>query len=357
MCGASLVEVEEIEQESKKKERPSFQPSRWIFWVVVLAVAAGVIWVAQELLLPLVLPEATPTPSVTPTVTATAADTASPSAIPAPTATPTPLPPRAHQVQEGETLSDIAEMYETTVDEILTLNPGITPELLQVNQVLLIPPAIPTPAPTSTPLPEGPTPTPADYLIHVVEPGDTLLSIAQTYSVTLSILWQANPDIPVGSDAIRVNQTIIIPLSTPEPTAAPTFNPNATPTPVAIYRAPPLISPVDSAVFGGRDAVIVLQWGSVGLLRSDEWYELRLGPPGGEPVVVRTWATAYRVPAELFPRTDTPTREFRWRVQVVRRIPGTEEYEVASEPGAVQVFEWLAELPPESTPTPSPTPD
>ncbi|MBN1180556.1 MAG: LysM peptidoglycan-binding domain-containing protein [Anaerolineae bacterium] len=357
MCGASLVATveEDAPAEKKAQVRPQHHPSRWLFWVAVTAVVLIVFLVARELLLPLVAPElnATPTPTASSTAAPTRTIVVTPSATPPPTPTATPLPPRAHQVQEGETLSDIAALYDTTVDEILALNPGITPELLQVSQVLLIPPAIPTPAPTGTPLPEGPTPTPADYIIHIVAAGDTLISIAEQYSVTLSILWEANPDIPVGSDVIRVNQTIIVPQNLPEPTAMPAFDPNATPTPISVYRAPSLLSPADEAVFSGPEAVIVLEWSSVGILQSGEWYELRIGPPVGDPVIVRTWSTAYRVPADLYPPSGMPTRTFRWQVNVVRQIRGTEEYAPASEPGGIMVFYWLETLP--ATPTPSPT--
>ncbi len=354
MCGASLVEKKK-EEETPKEPAPR-QPSRWLFWVAAVLVVLVVVGTAGLLLQPLLFPGApSPTPSPSPTRTPTTAPTFTPSAIPTATPTPTPLPPRAHQVQEDETLSAIAELYDTTVEEILALNPGITPELLQVGQVLLIPPAVPTPGPTDTPGAEGPTPTPGDYLIHIVAPGETLLSIAQRYSVTVFLIRELNPGIPPGSDVIQINQTLLIPLGTPMPTPTPTFDPNVIPTPRPPYPPPPLLRPPDGAVFGGPDTLIVLQWASVGILQADEWYELHLGRPGAEPVVERTWATAYRVPAELYPPPGASAREFHWQVRVVRRIRGTEEYEQASEPGPELVFLWL-EATPTPIPTPSPTP-
>jgi LysM repeat protein len=321
--------------------------------VLVVAAVGGVGYLVLQPLL--TAPPPTPTPTVTPTDSPTPTAPPSSNVSPTPTPTYTPLPPRAHQVQEGETLSDIAQTYDTTVDEILALNPGITPELLQVNQVLLIPPAEPTPLPTGTATPEGPTPTPGPYVVHVVGPGDSLLSIAEQYSVTVSLLRAANPDIPAGSDVIRVNQSIIIPQGTPMPTPTPTPNPNATPTPLPIYAAPPLLNPADGAIFGDAEAVIVLEWASVSILEPDEWYEVRLNRPGIDPIVERTWSTSYRVPVALYPSSEATSREFSWRVRVVRRIPGTEEYELASDPGAVRTFRWL-EAPPTPTVVPSPTP-
>jgi LysM repeat protein len=356
MCGTSLVEAEEPQEEEVSEVPDRRRAGRWVFWaaaVLVVAVIAGVGYLVLQPLLTAPPPTPTATPSPTGTPTATASPTSAVS--PTPTPTYTPLPPRAHQVQEGETLSDIAQAYDTTVEEILALNPGITPELLQVNQVLLIPPAEPTPVPTGTATPEGPTPTPGPYIVHVVGPGDTLLSIAEQYSVTVSLIRAANPDIPAGSDVIRVDQSIIIPQGTPMPTPTPTSNPNATPTPLPIYSAPPLLNPPDGAVFGGPEATIVLEWASVSLLDSEEWYELRLSRPGMDPIVERTWSTSYRVPAGLYPPPDATTREFSWRVRVVRRIQGSDDYALASEQGPVWGFRWL-ELAPTATPTLSPTP-
>lgn len=350
MCGASLVEKEESERHAPR------QRSRWLFWLAVVVASLLVLGVAGLLLRPFVLPPAaTPTYTASPTHTPTPTTTGTPTPTPTVTPTPTPLPPRAHQVQEGETLLVIAQQYDTTVEEILALNPGIAPELLQVGQVLLIPPAVPTPGAPATAAAEGPTPTPGDFIIHVVAPGETLLSIAEKYSVTIALIRATNPAIPPGSDVIQINQTLIIPLGTPMPTPTPTPNPEATPTPLPLYQPPPLLSPPDGAVFGGPDAVVLIQWASVGILRPGEWYELHVARPGAEPVVVRTRATAYRVPAGLYPPPGMLAREFRWRVDVVRRVRGTDTYEQASEPGPVRVFLWLETLP-TLTPSPSPTP-
>lgn len=60
---------------------------------------------------------------------------------PLPTATTTPSPtPINYLVEEGDTLLGIAIDNLTTVDEIETLNPGVIPELLQIGQVLVLPP-------------------------------------------------------------------------------------------------------------------------------------------------------------------------------------------------------------------------
>lgn len=59
---------------------------------------------------------------------------------PVPTSTPKPsATPRIYIVQEGDTLFEIALNLGSTLDEILSLNPGISPELIQVGQNLIVP--------------------------------------------------------------------------------------------------------------------------------------------------------------------------------------------------------------------------
>src|SRR5512147_670531 len=60
-----------------------------------------------------------------------------------------------------------------------------------------------TPIPTNTP---APTPTP---VIHIVQPGDTLLGIALQYGVTLDALQQING--VLRPETLQIGQQIIIP--------------------------------------------------------------------------------------------------------------------------------------------------
>jgi len=260
-------------------------------------------------------------------------------------------------VQPGETLSDIAVDNDTTVEAILALNPDVDPELIQVGQLVLIPIVTPTPGPTSTLEPGVPTPTPSNYIVHIVAPGETLISIAEEYEVSVSLIRRAN-DLPSDDDTIRVNQSLVIPIGTPMPSLTPTVDPNATPTPVPPYPAPPLLNPPDGATLVGYEEPIILQWASVSVLRSDEWYTLTLfQPPGGVvSATIRTRATAWRVPLDLLEASDADEREFHWQVQVMREArdrSGALFYEEAGIPSPVRTFIWLE---PTSIPTPSATP-
>lgn len=85
---------------------------------------------------PVVVVETTPTPLPTPT----------------PTPTPTPI---LYQIEAGDTLLGIAIAQRTTVTEIRDLNPDLRPEVLQIGQLIELPPPAPPMAQqiASTPIP------------------------------------------------------------------------------------------------------------------------------------------------------------------------------------------------------------
>lgn len=101
---------------------------------------------------------------------------------------------QTHTVQSGENLFRIALRFGLTVDQLAAAN-GITdPTRIYVGQVLVIPTpgsvdTIPADTTTTTtdPVEVAVNTTPTDSaLIHIVQPGQTLASIAQQYGVT----WQ-----------------------------------------------------------------------------------------------------------------------------------------------------------------------
>lgn len=355
MCGASLVE-EEIAPEKKGAQKLPGWARALIVVVLALAILAAGGFGLYRLMN--AEPE-NPTPTVTPTRTPTATPTSTPTQTPTLLPTPTPIPPLVHQVQEGDTLSVIATAYDTTVEAILAQNPNVDPELLQTGYILLIPVGTATPEPTATLNPNVPTPTPGDFILHIVAPGETLSSLAEQYDISMPLLREVN-ELPIGEDIIFVNQSLIIPLGTPVPSPTPTVDPNATPTPVPPYAAPPLLSPPDGATFAGANETIVLQWASVSVLRSAEWYALTVFQPSGDVVSDTTYtrATAWRVPLDLLPDTDAKAHEFHWQVQVVREaqdVNGKLTYATGGPPSEVRTFIW-AEILPTSTPSPTPTP-
>ena len=361
MCGVTLdEEEEEPEQEPVRKGLPAWVRSLIVVFLGVVIVLGGglvlyVLVTAEPEQPALLTPTATDT--LVPTRTSTSTPTSTPTQTQAPTATPKPVPTIAHSVKPGETLLEIAERYDVSADAIIELNPDVDPDLVVEGEVLLVPAKTPTPAPTNTFAPGMPTPTPPDYVIHVVAPGQTLSEIGEEYGVSLSAIRSAN-DLPVDEETIQVNQSLVIPLTALQPTSTATPDPNVTPTPVPPYPAPALLSPRDQAVFLGEEEDIVLQWASVSVLEEDEWYELRLFQPG-EGIIsstVHTRVTAWRVPSDLVLGIEPIVQDFRWMVRVVKESLDASEktlYERAGDSSEYRTFTWLVPTP---TPEPASTP-
>ena len=159
---------------------------------------------------------ATPTfpPESLPTTEAASASSPAP-ITPEPTAAaeaaPAPSPtPITHVVQAGESLSEIARIYGTTVEAIVQANQLQNANVIREGQVLLIPSSTSTtPSEEATTIP---VPTPSSSVgqrVHVVQQGETLSEIARTYGVTAEEIAQANGiDNP---NAISVGQALVIP--------------------------------------------------------------------------------------------------------------------------------------------------
>lgn len=360
MCGASLVEKEAAPEEEEVGEG---KLPGWVRALIVVALALLILSAGSFGFYKLMTATPRqPTPTTFPTRTPTQTHTPTPSQTPTSTSTPTPVPPLAYQVREGQTLIDIAIEQGTTVEAILALNPDLDPDLLQVGQVILIPVPTPTPGPTATLDPSVPTPTLANYIIYTVKQGDTLSTIAEEYGKSVELLIRVND---LDGDTIFPNQSLIIPMGTPEPSPTPTVNPNATPTPIPPYPAPDLLNPPDGAVLVKGEEPTFLQWASVSVLRGDEWYALTLFREPGDVVVekIYTRATAWRVPPDLLvSASDSGSErlEFRWQVRVVRETRdrhGQLTYQAAGAPSEPRTFTWLLPTPtpiPTSTPTPTP---
>jgi len=108
---------------------------------------------------------------------------------------PSPWYPVYHVVQWGETLSQIAAYYGTTVWAIAQANGIWDINYIRAGQWLLIPVSTPAPDP-------GPR-------IYIVQPGDTLSAIAWCFGTTVWAIAQANG--VWNPNLIYVGQTLYIP--------------------------------------------------------------------------------------------------------------------------------------------------
>lgn len=105
-------------------------------------------------------------------------------------------------MQPGDTLFSIARRFGTTVEALAAVNGLADPEFIYVGQALLVPAG-------SQPEP------PSDALVHVVEPGDTLFSIAWRYGTTVDDIARLNGI--ANPWYIYVGQQLVIPASGGQP--------------------------------------------------------------------------------------------------------------------------------------------
>jgi LysM repeat protein len=113
-----------------------------------------------------------------------------------------------YYVERGDTLKGIAIKFHTSVDELLRLNPQISdPNLIIAGERLAVPRRTPGGGTGG-----GGINVPSGTQIYIVQPGDTLKSIARQFGTTTEVLRQLNPEI-TNPDVIRKGQPIIVPSS------------------------------------------------------------------------------------------------------------------------------------------------
>ncbi len=352
-CGHDFAAASQAQQivQAEQQEEAAQRPVR----AIVIGITAGIVVLLIATLylrnraeaIAALTPTATPTPTRTPTATLT------PTPSPTLPFTPTPLPPREYAVQPGDTIFYIADIFETDYRAILAYNGLSEDSILQVDQIILIPAPTVTPTPSSTPPTAAPSSSPAlKEIIHVVQAGETLITIGENYGVSTSAILSAN-DIQ-DPDLIRVGDRLIIPVG-----VTPTPAPNASaPTALPNYEPVTLLQPLDSGYIIGNDKAVLLHWLSAGILRSEETYRINVVQVDGSlrhgPIYIR--ATALHLPVDLFPAPGDAHRTFRWTVDIVRQVgvgkDGTPLYDVVSPP-ASRDFQWIPAPP---TPTLTPVP-
>lgn len=155
-------------------------------------------------------------------------------------------------VQPGETLLGIAHRHGTTLDHMLSLNPGMNPDYVQAGQKLVVPAgkAEPYVAPTKQTTPAakpatqtakpvapqavqpavavtqaqvGQQPQPryvTTYRNYTVKRKDTAYSLAKANGITVDELMEANPDMRQAGYKLKKGTTLRIPVKqlAPEPT-------------------------------------------------------------------------------------------------------------------------------------------
>jgi LysM repeat protein len=98
----------------------------------------------------------------------------------------------------------------------LDIATAVPPTAVATQTATAEPTSEPTVAPTATPEPTAVPPTaapapPAAQRTYTVQPGDTLLSIAEKFNTTVTAIVKANNLTPQQADALRVGQELVIP--------------------------------------------------------------------------------------------------------------------------------------------------
>jgi LysM repeat protein len=320
-----------------------------------------------------IAPSVTPSPqpiveSPTPTDTALP-----PTDVPPPTQTPGPI---QHTIKAGETLGYIIQLYGykdfstkpgSIISEIVRINPNVpnADTLPGPGNVILIPQptSTATPANDATAVSFAATSAASNPVVtlpanggvfqYVIQPGDTIVGIAQDNNTTLEVIARMNPElnffscnfnIPSGGKdcnvPLRVGQALNLPAPTPTPTLSPTPSGSETPTFTPTYQAPMLIYPPQDAQ--AQAGVFSLQWVSVGVLRADEYYLVEVQDMTSNAPVFRTITkdTSVLLPDSLIP-TDGKPHSFNWTVRVARRNEQGVYGPLGGSP-EIRRFQWLS---------------
>lgn len=183
-----------------------------------------------------------------------------------------------HRVEEGQTILEIAELYNTQLEVLSNLNPEIIFRGCDFNN------------------------------------------------------RSGGPDCVVR---INIGQCVNVPLPTATPTLSPTPSGSETPTPTPTYNAPITVYPPNGSIVAGP---ITLEWVSVGVLDDDEYYYVELTDRTANLQYTQvTRNTSLRLPSELIP-PDGAQHDVEWRVVVVRG--GGDSYSVVGGVMPSRSFRW-----------------
>ena len=163
--------------------------------------------------------------------------TASPTTTPTPTICPIPPDWQRYIVGPFDTLNSIAQQFNLTPDQLAQSNCLGNP-VVTAGQTIYVPGFKPTP----TSVPCSP---PYNWTPYIVQPGDTLGSIAARYGISVYVLMRANC---LNTTYIYYGQLLHVPWYFPVVTSTPVpIIPTFTPTP-PIASLTPTIQPTDTPV-------------------------------------------------------------------------------------------------------------
>lgn len=184
---------------------------------------------------------------------------------------------RIHTVEDGETLSSIAETYGLTAEELAALNGILDIDVIYSGQVLQIGEG-------------GPAVAPPANRVHTVAAGETLSSIAAQYGITLSQLLDLNGI--DDADFIIEGQQIVVPVAA------------YVPAPVSRAEAERILRAAADEFGVEQRLILGLAWLESG------WNQSLMSPVGAVGVMqlmppTAEWGLEYLAPDALNWRTST----------------------------------------------------
>ncbi len=318
--------------------------------VLFLAIGAGMVYLALQQTG--AMANTTITPTLTTTVTLTPTTTPEqPTVTPSPEPSPTPF---TYVVAPNDSCLEIAARFEVAIKSIVLLNniPASCDTLFEGQELL-----IPFPTPTATSFPTATlsgieaTQAACEKVSYEVGEGDTLGSISLNYDVPEDAIKSYNGMV---SNTVYESLTLIIPLCA----RAATPGPSPTPTPPPPYSAPNLLLPPDGGVFSLNDNQVTLQWSSVGLINSNEAYQVSvmdLTEGKGRKLVDYVTDTKFIIPGSFRAKDNLP-HIYRWSISTVRQVDVDENgkpiWVNAGSDSEPRVFTWIGQAAAATTPTP-----
>ncbi len=125
-------------------------------------------------------------------------------------APPTPPCPNGflYTIRAGDTFYKLSQQFNVSVEALMRANPGVDPNNLQIGQVICIPQMAPPMPPSMPPCPNG--------FLYTIKPGDTFYKLSQQFNVSVEALMRANPG--VDPNNLQIGQVICIPqMASPMP--------------------------------------------------------------------------------------------------------------------------------------------
>ncbi|EOT87152.1 MULTISPECIES: LysM peptidoglycan-binding domain-containing protein [Enterococcus] len=280
-----------------------------------------------------------------------------------------------HTVQAGDTLSDLAKTYSTTVASLVEQNSIQNQNLIIVGQKLVVGTTTQSTIETSTP-----TETAKTKISYTVQAGDTVSAIANRFNVSVNEIGQWNK--LANIHLIFIGQTLTIEQSaeTPAPVETPAETPVAetpapveTPaeTPVAETPAPvetpaetpvaetpaPVETPAETPV--AETPAPVETPAETPVAETPAPVETPAETPVAEtpaPVETPTETPVAETPAPVETPTETPVAETPAPVETPAETPVAETPAPVETPTETPVAETPAETPVAETPAPVETP-